>query len=86
MITIKHSCKRGLWSVKIILYSHWFVALKLLLTARSQRIKQGLLNNTFQLECCGFVVCYTCVYLYIMYRAGHLKVMTEPVSACTDQL
>lgn len=76
MINIKHSCKLGLWSVKIILYPHWFVALKLLLisTIRS--------NWNFV----AFVVCYTCVYLYIMYRAGHLKIMTEPVSACTDQL
>lgn len=76
MINIKHSCKCGLWSVKIILYSQWFVALKLLLisTIRS--------NWNFV----AFVVCYTSVYLYIMYRAGHLKIMTEPVSACTDQL
>ena len=65
MITIKHSCKRGLWSVKIILYSHWFVAIKLLLMARSQRIKQGLLNNTFQLEFCGFCsMLYMCISIY----------------------
>ena len=67
MITIKHSCKRGLWSVKIILYSHWFVALKLLLMARSQRIKQGLLNNTFQLEFCGYCslsMLHMCISIY----------------------
>ena len=65
MITIKHSCKRGLWSVKIILYSHCFVALKLLMMARSQRIKQGSLNNTFQLEFCGFCgMLYMCISIY----------------------
>ena len=62
MITIKHSCKRGLWSVQ---YIHIGFALKLLLIARSQRIKQGLLNNAFRLEFCGFCsMLYMCISIY----------------------
>lgn len=40
-------------------------ALKLLLMVRSQRIKQGSLNNTFQLEFCGYCnMLYMCISIY----------------------